>query len=253
MSTPQRLPIVNADDAVWGDILRQFLMKEHVNDDTDNAANGGHQKVTIKAGTTAAGTAPLKFNSGALMTTPETGAVEFDTDGLYFTVTTGTTRKKVAIYNDTSGATGDLYYRDSSGNFVRLGIGSTGQTLTVNSGLPSWGTMGGGVAWAEITGTSQTAVSNHGYIANNASLVTITLPSTAAVGDVIEISGKGAGGWKIAQNSGNIIHFGMWDTTTGTGGYLSSTDKRDSLRLVCVVANTEWNVAPGCIGNINIV
>src|SRR6478735_9208555 len=110
--TQQRLPIVNSDDGVWGDIIRQFLLKEHYNDDTDNAVNGGHQKVTIRAGTATAGTAPLKFTTGTLLSTPEAGAVEFASDQLYFTISSGTTRKKVAIYDDSSGATGDLYYRD---------------------------------------------------------------------------------------------------------------------------------------------
>jgi hypothetical protein len=37
-----------------------------------------------------------------------------------------------------SDATGDVYYRDSGGNFTRLGIGSAGQVLSVSGGLPSW-------------------------------------------------------------------------------------------------------------------
>lgn len=148
MATPQRLPIVNSDDGTWGDILRQYLMKEHYNDDTDNSVNGGHQKITVRAGTSSAGTAPLKFTSGTLLSSPEAGAMEFNTDSLYFTQTTSATRKKVAIYNDASGATGDIYYRDSSGYFVRLAIGvSDGKVLTVASGLPAWqdptGSLGG--------------------------------------------------------------------------------------------------------------
>ncbi|MCA9334600.1 hypothetical protein KC953_00480, partial [Candidatus Saccharibacteria bacterium] len=138
MPTPQRLPIVNSDDGVWGDIIRQYLEKEHFNDDTDNPINGGHQKITIQPGTASAGTAPLKFTSGTLLTTPEAGAVEFNTDTLYLTQTTGTTRKKIAAYDDTSGATGDIYYRNSSGYFTRLGAGSTGDMLTISGGLPSW-------------------------------------------------------------------------------------------------------------------
>lgn len=134
----QRLPIVNSDDAVWGDILRQYLMKEHFNDDTDNPVNGGHQKITVRAGSTTAGTAPIKLTSGPLMTTAEAGAVEFLTDKLYFTQTTGTTRKTVAMYNDASGATGDVYYRDSGGNFVRLGVGSNSDVLTLSGGVPTW-------------------------------------------------------------------------------------------------------------------
>ena len=134
----QRLPIVNSDDGVWGDILRQFLEKEHVNDDTDNPLNGGHRKITIQSGTTGAGTAPIKLSSGALMTSPEVGAIEFLTDHLYFTITAGTSRKKVALYDDTSGATGDIYYRNSSGYFSRIAVGADGKTLRVVGGAPTW-------------------------------------------------------------------------------------------------------------------
>ncbi len=145
MAQPQRLPAVNGDDGVWGDILNQYLAKEHYNTGLDNPVNGGHQKVTIRPGTTAAGTAPLKFTSGSLLTTPEAGAVEFLADKLYMTQTTATTRKAVAAYDDSAGATGDVYYRDSSGNFTRLGVGSSSQVLTVSSGLPSWQSASGGI------------------------------------------------------------------------------------------------------------
>lgn len=135
----QRLPYVDGDDGDWGDILNQFIEKEHYNTALDDPANGGHQKITIRPGTAAAGTAPLKFTSGTLLSAPEAGAVEFQNDKLYFTETTGPTRKTIAIYDDTSGATGDTYYRDSGGDFVRLGIGSEGKVLRVTSGLPAWG------------------------------------------------------------------------------------------------------------------
>src|ERR1700750_127426 len=99
MPTPQRLPYVNADDGQWGDILVQWLKKEHYDDGTDNAVNGGHKTVTIRAGTATAGTAPLKLTSGTLLTSAEAGAFEFNTDSLYFTVTTGAVRKTIAIYD----------------------------------------------------------------------------------------------------------------------------------------------------------
>lgn len=151
MPTPQRLPIVNSDDGTWGDILNQYLSKEHYDTGSDNAANGGHQKITIRAGTASAGTAPLKFTSGTLLTTPETGAMEFAGDNYYLTDTSGPTRRKIAAYDDTSGATGDIYYRNSSGYFTRLGVGSSGDVLTVSSGLPSWQASGGGAPFADTT------------------------------------------------------------------------------------------------------
>jgi hypothetical protein len=178
--TQQRLPIVNSDDGVWGDIIRQFLMKEHYNDDTDNAVNGGHQKITVRAGTATAGTAPLKFASGTLLTSAEAGAVEFNTDSLYFTITTGTVRKKVAIYDDASGATGDLHYRDSSGNFVRLAAGSNGKTLRVSSGLP---------AWSDANFSTSTKTSNYTLSSTDTVIfadatsgnVTVTLPTASSI------------------------------------------------------------------------
>lgn len=110
------------------------------------------------------------------------------------------------------------------------------------SGNPTISATGGGNAWVEVTGTSQTAAVNTGYILNNASLVTLTLPSTAAVGDVVKVCGKGAGGWRVAQNAGDQIHFGDQNTTAGVGGRLDSTNRYDCVELLCTVANDEWTV-----------
>jgi hypothetical protein len=104
--------------------------------------------------------------------------------------------------------------------------------------------------WSIVTGDTSMAV-NYGYIANKSSLVTFTLPSTAAVGTMVRVTGINTGGWKIAQNASGIIHFGNTDTTTGTGGYIASVNVRDSVQLVCVVANNEWQVVSS-IGNITI-
>src|SRR3990167_6726750 len=48
----------------------------------------------LKAGTATANTAPLKFNTGTLLTTAEAGAFEFLTDKFYGTITTGAARKE---------------------------------------------------------------------------------------------------------------------------------------------------------------
>lgn len=113
-------------------------------------------------------------------------------------------------------------------------------------------THSAGLLWTEITGTSQTATINSGYIANNAALVTITLPTTAAQGAIIEVTGKGVGGWKLAQPASVLVHFGSTVTTTGTGGSLASTNQYDSLRIVCVTANTTWNVLSS-VGSLTVV
>lgn len=95
--------------------------------------------------------------------------------------------------------------------------------------------------WLVVTVNTLMA-SNIGYIANSGSLITLTLPTTAAIGDIIKVTGKGAGGWTIAQNAGQFIQFGSVTTTTGVGGSLSSNDPSDSVELVCVTTDTEWLV-----------
>jgi hypothetical protein len=44
-----------------------------------------------------------------------------------------------------SDATGDMYYRNSGGNLVRLGIGSSTNVLTVTGGVPVWAAPSGGI------------------------------------------------------------------------------------------------------------
>ena len=153
----QRLPIIDGDDGQWGINLNSFLGKEHYDTGTDNVANGGHKTVTIRPGTAAANTAPLKFTSGALLSSPEAGAVEFLDERLYFTQTTGPTRKVVAAFDDTSGATGDLYYRDASGNFIRLAVGGAGNALRVSGGVPVWQTAGTAIGINLAVGTTAPA------------------------------------------------------------------------------------------------
>jgi len=111
---------------------------------------------------------------------------------------------------------------------------------------------GGGITWTEVTGTTQSASADNGYITNNESLVTVTLPSTCAVGKIIAIAGKGAGLWKIAQNASQIVYFGDQNTTTGTAGYLAAQNRRDCVELICITANTEFQVR-SAIGNVTVV
>lgn len=53
-------------------------------------------RLMLAAGTTAASTAPLKLQSGALMTAAEAGSVEHYLNGLFFTPSTTVTRQQVA-------------------------------------------------------------------------------------------------------------------------------------------------------------
>lgn len=138
--------------------------------------------------------------------------------------------------------------------FAAYGTPTPGYVVTADAnGNPKWGSVssGSGTTWQVIT-ASQTASIQNGYITNGSSLVTVTLPATAAVGNTVTITGLGAGGWSVAQQSGVSINFGATNTTTGTGGSLASTNIHDSVHLLCVVANTTWQVI-NSVGNITVV
>lgn len=128
----------------------------------------------------------------------------------------------------------------------------SGISITNGSGSITIAATSAGFTWTTVTGTSQTISAENGYISNNAALITFTLPSTASVGDTFQIVGLGSGGWKIAQNASQLIHFGSSVTTTGTGGSLASTNQYDVLTVVCTVANTTFSVTTA-IGNLTVV
>ena len=106
------------------------------------------------------------------------------------------------------------------------------------------------ITWNEIVGATN-AVVNNAYQANNVARVEVTLPVTAAMFDKIEVSGKGAGGWKILQNAGQTIHMGNLASTTGVVGYLESDHFLDSVELMCITADTDFKVFKPS-GNITI-
>lgn len=128
----------------------------------------------------------------------------------------------------------------------------TGVSIVNGAGSITINATGSGLSWTDVTGTTQAMAVNNGYTANNAGTVTLTLPATAAYGTIMAVVGKGAGGWTIAQNSGQTIHFGASNTTTGATGTLSSTKQYDVVFLLCTIANTDFTVYDS-IGNLTVV
>ena len=125
--------------------------------------------------------------------------------------------------------------------------GTDGYVLKTNgSGTTSWGNPG--IAWTEVTGTSQSAAAHAGYLTNNAGLVTVTLP-TPAVGSVIEIVGVGAGGWKAQCGSSHTIRMGT--TVSASTGYAASTNQYDCIKIIGI-STTAWLIT-SAVGTIDIV
>jgi hypothetical protein len=172
----------------------------------------------------------------------------------------GTPHQPVMVSSDggmgtiTAATDGQVLIGSTGGSpaWATITAGSNVTVTSASNSITIASTASGGTTWSEQTGTTQAMAVNHGYILNNAGVVTATLPATAALGDIVAVVGKGTGGWAIAQNSGQTIHFGNVNTTTGAGGSLASTNRYDSIELICSTANTDF-VARNSIGNLTVV
>lgn len=147
----------------------------------------------------------------------------------------GTTGGVVTLTGDSGGA-----LSPTAGNMNIVGgtgasVSGSGSTLTIN-------VLDAGLKTTVVTAASATMTVNARFVSNNAGLCTLTLPATALVGDVIQVTGLGAGGWQVAQNAGQTIHYNSTNTTTGATGHIDSSNRYNAVTLVCVVANTDFVV-----------
>lgn len=127
----------------------------------------------------------------------------------------------------------------------------TGMTITGGTNTIEFAASGGGLDWNAVSTTSGTLAISNGYVTQNVALTTLTLPTTAAFGDVIAVTGVGAGGWQIAQNASQYIIFGTLTSTVGTGGYIASTSATNTVFLLCVVADVGFKVIQS-MGNLTV-
>ena len=213
----------------------------------------GLTDVRVTGGTYSSGTAVFTNNTGGTFNV--TGFSTSGGSGADTYVTGGTANNSSKLYTFTNNTGGTFNVTGLTDLVVTGGTYSSGTAVFTNNTGGTFNVTGfntgGGLTYSEITATTVNLSGNTGYILNNASQLVATLPLTASVGDIIRITGKGAGGWKVAQNASQVIHFLDLDTLTGTGGSIASSTRRDAIDLQCVVINNEWNVIDS-IGNIII-
>lgn len=218
--------------------------------------------LNLKAGTATANTAPLKFTSGVLLTTPEAGAVEFLTDAYYGTITTGATRKQFAFTD--SNITGsaatlttsrNIYGGAFNGSADVSGIiastyGGTGNGFTKFSGpttsektftLPdssatllysggALGTPSSGVA-TNLTGTASGLTA--GNVTTNANL---TGPITS-VGNATSVASQTGTGNTFVMNTSPTLVTPNIGIATGTNLALTSTNTVENTTSSALVLN----------------
>jgi hypothetical protein len=91
-------------------------------------------------GLTSSGGGVANFDSG--LTAAGAEITSLSAESLY--VTEDTTLTGNITFALPGSATGDILFRNASGKIERLGIGTSGQYLKVDSGYPSWATFAGG-------------------------------------------------------------------------------------------------------------
>ncbi len=102
------------------------------------------------------------------------------------------------------------------------------------------------VGWVPVSGTSVQAQIDHGYVLTNSQIVSVTLPISTNVGDIVRVSGAGAGGWMMAQNAGqsvlgNFSSYGASWTKSGAGAvnWTSIASSSDGTKMVASGYNNQ--------------
>ena len=161
----------------------------------------------------------------AAVTSPQEGNFAYLKDTNVTTYYTGSTWANL----DTTGmtnpmtTTGDTIYSSSGSTPARLGIGTAGQVLTVNSGAtaPEWATPAGGgsiTSGNTFTAVEETTTSTSYTALTTATAVTVTTGTKALVL------------WGAQMRNNSWITFDVSGATSSTGG-----DSR-----ACALYDDEW-------------
>jgi len=176
--------------------------------DTVQIQNIGAGVCTVTAGTatvsTAGSLALSQYEGGQLYFTATSASIFFDivqSSGMTNPLTT----------------TGDTIYSSSGTTPDRLGIGTTGQVLTVASGLPSWATStSGGLTLLSTTTLSGSSVTVSSISGSYTNLRILILSATNSQGSNLSIRLNGDTGSNYSRQL-QVMVAGTQANETGTG------------------------------------
>ena len=155
------------------------------------------------------------------------------TDGMIWVDTDGAVTDAQYIAKNVITTTGDIIYASGANTPARLGIGSTGQVLKVNGGVPTWGADGGKVLQVVSAnyGTEVTTTSSS-FVDTGLSLAITPTLSTSKVLVIISqhltaagTSGDGIIGFTALRGATTLfantygVLFNMGSTNLGGGNW----------------------------------
>jgi len=135
--------------------------------------------------------------------------------------------------------TGDTIYSSSGSTPARLGIGTTGQVLTVAGGVPSWATPSGGADNYQLINAGGTAATGAATITisgisgkNSLMIYLVDVSAGASASFTLRVNGDSASNYyyvKFGQSSGSITTGGGNDSAWQLGTQGNATANKISI------------------------
>jgi hypothetical protein len=192
--------------------------------------DGIEKNYIIKNSTSGSHAVVVKTTSGSGATFDATNK------GFKLVYSDGTDVVDVALASPPGGSDKQIQFNDN-GAFGGITMGTAGQVLTTDGTTASFGDISGGASWqAVITADPANAVAGNGYFCNTTGgAFTVTLPTTATIGDFISfIDYAGTfdtNNLTIGRNGHNI---------QGTAADLTVATERAGFTLVYVDTTQGW-------------
>ncbi len=177
--------------------------------------------------------------------TPTVGDITEVQAGVGISVASGTGPIPVITNSSTDLITtaGDLLYGTAADTVARLGIGTAGQVLKVNSGAtaPEWATItaGGGKVLQVVTGTYSAGQVNTTSTSYSDTGITVTITPSLTTSKVLVIATING----VEKNLGNASNAVKLELVRGTSTRISYMGDR--------IANTSSDVRNNC-GSVNV-
>jgi hypothetical protein len=230
--TNTSIAIANTQVSGLGTLSTQNASSVAITGGTINGTSIGASTASTGVFTTLGGTT---ITASTQFSGPGTGltgtAASLSIGGNAATATTASTATSATTAtNLASGANGSIPYQTGSGATTFLGIGSTGQFLTVSGGVPTWGSISSSTVSSFSAGTT-------GFTPSSATTGAVTLSGTLNVanGGTGVTTSSGANSVVLRDSSNNITanaYFNGFTSVAASGTTITLTVASTPVYLV---------------------